>query len=321
MRAIIGPQPLTPEWFEAHDKYISATAIARIMAGEGVAVWGEMTGRLPRFQGNKATRRGQRHEAMILQDYADDTNALVCGGLPMMIDPDCPCLAATPDAFALALSGPSFIHWKDYIGKEIPEGSWGVEAKDTLSPAVAMELGEAESDWVPDKWMWQTQVQMAVTGWDRVDVAINLYGSLKVLRVKRNETLIAKCRVVAVDMMDHVTLNIQPELSPLDFSKEASQDAIKQLYGVNEGEIIDLSEAVAEAWEQYQQLGGTLSDLNKQVKAVETPRKTQQAIVLAGIGNAAFGKLPSGRLIKHTKVVVEERIAPGYTYPKLSLVK
>lgn len=319
MNIIIGPNPANrEEWLAARKKLITSTAVARIMRGEGFTVYHEMIGNVESFAGNRHTRRGNRFQRPTLEEYAEEANAIVLDGLPLLIDADCPHLAATPDAVATTVGETGFSHGVESLDT-LPPGDhrknleavlgnpdcYGVEAKTSLSPKVANELADGEdgSDIIPDDWMWQTHCQMACTGWNRVDMAILLFGKLKIRRVMRNEKLIAKCRSVAAEYADRVARKIEPPFEP---SLSVNQDAIKSLYNPT-GATINLNEEAAALWAKKAAASATATQADKDAKAYD-------AAMRAVFGNAETGILPDGSTLRIGKVEVAERVQASYEY-------
>ena len=321
MRFIIGPNPSNrEEWLAARQKLITSTTVARIMRGEGFTVYHELIGDIEPFAGNRATRRGNRFQRPTLEEYAEEANAMVMDGLPLLIDPDCPSLAATPDAVATAVGNLGLTHgvesldalapWDQPKNLEAVLGNpdcYGVEAKTSLSPKVATDLAEGEegSDIIPDDWMWQTHCQMACAGWNRVDMAILLFGKLKIRRVMRNAKLIAKCREVATEYADRVARKIEP---PFDPSLSANQDAIKSLYQPT-GATINLTAEAAALWAKKAAASATMNAAKKEAD-------TYDAAMRQVFGNAETGILPDGSTLRIGTVNCAERIQEAYSYTR-----
>jgi len=311
---IIGPNPSNrEEWLAARRQLITATDIARIMRNDGFTVYHEKKGDLPEFAGNRATRRGNRFQKPTLEEYAEEANAHVFDGLPLLIDPDCPALAATPDAMAVGplVSGTPGV--STLSPNEIPslialQDSYGVEAKTTLSPKVSAELAEGEegSDVVPADWQWQTQTQMAVVGWEFVDVAILLFGKLKVRRIQRHPVLVDKCREIATEYADRIARNLEPPMFP---DSEANQDALKSIFAPAAGVEIDLSPENAELWARRQAAASNESAAKKAKEACDAEMRLL-------FGNAEIGRLPDGGMIRLGVVQCAERIQPAYAYSR-----
>jgi len=321
---IIGPLPTNrEEWLAARQKIITATDMARIMAGEGFVVFAEKTGQSEPFSGNKNTRRGKRFERPTLEEYADEANAFVCDGLPFLIDPDCPSLGATPDAVAMQYTGDPSDEGAGRLGTVTPVNdwwplgdpdSWGVEAKTSISADVAAQLaeGDDDSDFVPDAWMVQDQCQAAVCGWEVVDMAIFLFGRLRLRRVLRNDKLIDFYRATAVEYAERIAKNLPP---PINFDREACQSTIRSLYGsVDDSQRIELSCDAVAAWNEYKRLG-------PEQTAIEKERKRLQSIVLAELQNAGIG-LSAGKPFLKRKIVQRGSYEVSATsYPQLTAIK
>jgi predicted phage-related endonuclease len=311
---IIGPDTGTPEWLAERKLHVTATDVARIRTGEGFVVFAEKTGQVEPFGGSAATRRGQRYEQPILEEYGETKPADLLRNLPLLIDGDCPALAATPDALAETHDPNSIIIKDEYsqingdmLIKWDRADRWGVEAKFSLSPAVSRQLGEEGSDELPDKWIWQTQTQMAVTGWRFVDLAVLLFGRLKVYTVERNDKLVDACRATAVEMLDRVKRGLPP---PIDFDVAASQDAVRAMYGKpTVGKTIDLDAAAESVWARR-------DEAQKIESAAAKAKAAADAEMVALFQNAELGRLPSGATIRRATVNVKERVQAAYDYSR-----
>ncbi len=270
LQPIPGPASLTPEWFEAHRTHITATDIAPILGQSdyktALDVFAEKTGRVKPFEGNEFTRRGQRYEPVILADYSDSTGSIVRNPLPLFIHPSLAFLAATPDAEATTGTG----------------DVWGVEAKFSMSPARAAALGDEGTDDIPSDWLLQTQTQMSVMGWQRVDLAVLLYGRLKVYPVGRNDDLIGIIESAATEFNQRLANDDPPEP---DWEHEQTPKLIKAMYAPKAGLSVELSE-------QCELLWGSQTKLAEQIKELEKQRETIRARVLNEMGEAEIGELP-----------------------------
>lgn len=306
---IIGPSPTDREaWLAERARKITSTDITRIVRGEGWTIYHEKCGDIPPFAGNRATRRGNRFQRPTLEEYAEEANAVVFDGLPLLIDPDCPALAATPDAYAETADmgcPPEVVMDPGIVFR--PNG-WGVEAKTSLSVTVATTLAEGEegSDWVPEDWMWQVQTQMACAGWERVDMAILLFGKLKRRTVPRNPTLIDTCRAVATEYADRVARRLEPEFNP---DAAANQEAVRTLYRPIEGVTIDLSAEAAATWAKRAEAASAESAAKKDKDAYDAAMRAQ-------FGNAEIGLLPDGATLRLGTVHCKERIQAPYDYAR-----
>jgi hypothetical protein len=310
---IIGPSPANrDEWLSARQRLITSTDIAKIMRGEWWALYHTKLGDLPEFACNRATRRGNRFQRPTLEEYAEEANAVVYDNLPLLIDSDCPQLAASPDAFAFAAPEGTLPSVADVVHMDgvllASEGAYGVEAKTSLSISVATALaeGDDESDIMPQDWVWQAQVQMACTEWEYVDFAILLFGKLKRRRVVRNAYLIDAARSTAVEYTDRIARHLEP---PFDGAAAANQDAVKALYKPAVGVTIDLSQAAAETWAKRAAAAKIESDSKREKDAFDAALRAQ-------FGNAEIGTLPDGSTLRLGTVHCDERVQKAYDFTR-----
>ena len=295
---IIGPNPSDREaWLAARQQVITSTDIARIMRGDGFTVYHEKLGDVAPFAGNAHTRRGNRFQRPLLETYAEDNRAILLDWLPLIIDGDCPALAATPDAVSVkemdnwqAGTVTTLPHLGEDYGVELLTLGMGVEAKTSLSPRVAAELSEGDehSDCCPTDWIWQTQAQMACVGWEIVAVAILLFGKPVYRKVTRNAELVDKCRAVATEYAERVARRLEPTLVSVS---EANQASLKALYKPAMGKIIDLSPEAAEIWAKRSAASKAKSAAEKQTKAHESELR-------AIFADAEMGIMPDGSTLR-----------------------
>jgi len=273
---IIGPDPHTPEWYEVHKTHITATDIAPILGRSdyktALDVFAEKTGRIAPFGGNANTRRGQRYEPVILADYAEATGCIIENPLPLYFHPVLSFLAATPDARAkfgsVMMCGPGDCH--------------GVEAKYSMSPARGAQLGEEGTDFVPDDWLLQCQTQMAVMGWPRGDLAVLLYGRLRIYPIAREPDLIQTIEAAAKEFYERIVNDDPPEPQ---WEHEHTPSLIKALYGLKQGTEVELSAESESHWRNYRELG-------ELIKMHEAEMEVAKSRVLAYMKDAEIGLLP-----------------------------
>ena len=288
---IRGPMPHTQQWYDAHRTLVTASKIPAILGRSEYAtaldVFLEMTGRRPPFAGNEFTRRGNYYEPGIVADYCDRMAVEVEYPVPLLIHPKLPCLAATPDARRRADSNL-------------------VEAKYTVSRNRAEELGEEGTDHVPTDWMLQGQAQMAVTGADFVHFAVFLYGSLKIFEVLRHPKLIGTIEAAAKEMAERVANDDPPEP---DYEHEGAKGAIKILWGLREGEEIDLSDDAADVWAKRQEAAARESEAKRE-------KEWRDAELLGLMRGAQSARLPNGGTIRRGVVNVPEKTTAAYSYDR-----
>lgn len=267
LELIRGPMPDTPEWHAARKQHITATDVAAILGQSDyktpLDVFLEKTGRVAPFEGNVHTRRGKRYEGPILDDYAEDQAVTLEWPMPLLIHSTMAFLAATPDA------------------RRVSDGNL-VEAKFSMSAARAAELGDEGTDAVPTDWLLQTQTQMAVSGAEFVDIAVLLYGRLRVYHVERNADLIGIIEAAAGEMHARILADDPPEP---DYAHARARETINLLNGSKADGLVVLDDTLCELWAERQALKET-------IKRDETRVAEIDARVLHALGEAAAGAMP-----------------------------
>lgn len=265
--ALAGPMPLTPEWHAVRRSLITASDMAAVLGQSeyktALDVFAEKTGRVEPFAGNEATRRGQRYESVILADYAEQVGVELRHPLPLIIHPTLACLAATPDA------------------ERLDDGRL-VEAKLSMSPARARELGEEATDQVPDDWHLQVQAQLACCQRETADLAVLLYGRLRIYTIQRHDILIAIILDAAREMAERIANDDPPEP---DWHHARTPALIRSLYNLRHGEVVTLPQPCEALYAAYVELG----DQEKRLKA---ERDEAKAMLLHALGDAEIGRLP-----------------------------
>lgn len=268
---IIGPAPQTPEWFEERFNHIGASEAA---AACGVSPWKqpldiylEKRRLVEPFAGNDFTRLGSAMEPVIRAEFTHRTGIELISPVPLMIHPDTQFISASLDA----------LH-------DTPERR-PTETK-CSNWRRAAEWGEEGTDQIPEEYVIQCQQQMYVVGAERCDLAVLLDGrTLRLYTVNRHEALISRMIELETELWQRIQAGDPP--AP-NFRHPRTLDLIKNLYGVEEGESIDLTPPTCDTWRQYRELGD-------QIKALEENRETAKAQVLYAMGPAAIGNLDDGR--------------------------
>ena len=294
---IAGPAQHSPEWLAAHRTNVTASRMAAILGQSDYAtaldVFLEMTGRRPPFEGNEFTRRGTRYEPAIIGDYCETKGVEVEYPVPMFFHPTIHGFAASPDA----------IITPDRLGL--------VEAKWTMSAARAAELGEEGTDSIPADWIIQNQSQLAVMGAEYVDQAILLYGRLKVYRVQRHPGLIATIEAAAKEFIERIADDDAPEAN---YEHDGARAALRTLYGLDEGLVIDLTDDQADVWERRQDASARESAAKKEKEALD-------AEMLDILHGAAVAWTPEGGKISRKVITVGPKTVPGYEYERFYFSK
>jgi predicted phage-related endonuclease len=123
---------------------------------------------------------------------------------------------------------------------------------------------------------------MSVMGWPRVDLAVLLYGRLKIYPVERNDKLIGSIESAAKEMSERVANDDPPEP---DWNHPQTPQLIKELHGLRDGLAVELPQECEAFWVAYQGLGDDIRQREKE-------RDSIKARLLHAMGEAAIGQLP-----------------------------
>lgn len=294
---IAGPAQHTAEWLSVHRTHLTASRMPAVLGvseyDTAFGVYSEMTGQRPAFEGNEHTRRGTRYEPAIIADYAEQRGVEVIYPMPLYFDGQMPdILAASPDAGIVGLNE-------------------GAEAKLTMSRTRAYELGDDGTDAAPNDWIVQATTQMGVMGWDRVDLAVLLYGRLRVYPIHRDAELVRIIRDAAAEFMARVREKRPPEP---DWAHGSTLALLKAMHAVADASRVDLAADVEIAWDRYQEIGQQIRDLEK-AKAAEQSR------VLHAMGDAGMGVTPGGRVLERKIIERAAYECKATSYVRLTEVK
>lgn len=274
-------QPNTDEWLRARDGGVGASEAA---VASGVSeyetpreLYHRKRGELPPKEQTEAMRRGHLLEPIIVSEFSRVTG-LQIQQYPMglMQHQDHPIVLATPDA-------------------QITEKA-GLECKST-NWRLAKRLGQEGTEDVPNEWLCQVQQQMAVTGWERVHVAVWIdRDNFKTFCVERNQTAIELLIKYDLELWARIEAGDPP---PHEWTAD-SRDLMRALYReVHSDSVIRLDERQADLWARRCEFRQEAGRMYKRADALE-------AEFLAEIGNAAFAVLPGeDKMVRRKKIAKE----------------
>ncbi len=159
------------------------------------------------------------------------------------------------------------------------------------------ELGEQESDDIPNDWLVQAQQQMYVVGLDVCHVAVFLdIHTLKTYRVKRYEPFIENIIKKERELWERIENRDPPP--PIEHPR--TLQLARELFGTPENtDVKYLTDEAGEGWERRRQAG-------RLIKRLEARQEFEKAKVLFEIGNHYAGVLPGGKkMIRRKRIVAE----------------
>lgn len=267
---LVGPDPKTPEWYQARMSCIGASEAAAACGlspyAQPLDLYLEKRGMKPPKEETDAMRLGTLMEPVVISEYEHRTGyatkpcSLLFHGTNRFI-------GATPDRMVL-----------DQAGR------FPMDAKTTTFRRAA-EFGEEGSDQIPTDYLLQAQQQMYVTSAERCDIAVLLDGrTLRVYQVARHDDLIEMLVQAETELWQRIVDGNPPEPN---WTHPRTPELVRSLHGLQNDLVVELSEETSESWRRYQSLGD-------RIKILQEERDALKARVLYAMGEAATGRLADG---------------------------
>ena len=271
-RAVAWPD--TADWYALRSSGIGSSEIGAVVGCDEFCtareIYERKLGSLEEFEGNKATRFGKHNEPFVLSEFCrEEGEEVAVYPCPMIRHPEHPFMFGTPDA--------------DLRSGRLYEGK--VANFRQLS-----KWGPQGTDEIPERYLCQTQWQLAVAGRDECKLAVMIAGDeLRVYTIERNDRLIERLTEAAYEFWRRVVHRDPP---PFDTAHRSTRDLLRGLYGtIADDQVVALSSGSVAAWATYEELG-------KEIKELEAQQAEARAIVEAEIGNHLGGDLGNGKFIK-----------------------
>jgi putative phage-type endonuclease len=251
--------PITPEQLERRKSHIGSSDISSILGinpwRNAADLWVEKTGRLNASPSSEAANDGNKLEDLVL-DYAEEKLGQLRRNITIPW-PDCPIIESNLDAQRI-------------------NGAEPVEGKTTgINGPVVGEWGEDGTDQIPDYYIAQCTVHLAVTGAEVCFVPAWIGGRGKfIYEVRRNERVIEAIKEKALEFWDYVKRDIcPPDISP-------SIETIK-LMKREPKKIISIPPNLFTAWE----------DTKKAAEVAEAEADAAKKALLLSLGDAEAGEV------------------------------
>lgn len=257
-------------WLAERRTGIGGTDAANILGvGFGTAydVWLEKTRALPQVRPNEAMWWGSALEAVIAERYMVETGRKVWSPERVFYNDRWPVLRGTPDRLCIGLAR-------------------GVEVK-TASFHARESWGEPGTDRIPDGYLVQCAVYMAVTGFPQWDVAALIGGNdFRLYHVRRNEEFEAfLIERLTAWWTRHVEGGEPPPLTGADSTSRALSRAFARDMDVRLDPTPD-----AEMW------AGVLGMARGEIERLELTRKEAENNLKALLGDATEMRTESWRI-------------------------
>jgi putative phage-type endonuclease len=287
---IVVAEPHTPEWYAARLTGIGASEAAAACGlseySQPRELYHRKRGEIPDVDETAAMRLGISLEPAVRAEFVHQTGLQIAQSpMPMYRSGSEPFVLATPDALL--------------------ETGDGLETK-TTTWRMASRLGAQETDEVPTDWLCQVQQQMYVMNWTACHIGALIDGrTLKRFCVGRHDGVIEGILSAERELWERIQNGDPP---PINWSHSRAIELVRELHQAVNSDTVSLSDESVAAWAEYERLGA-------EIKTADARRDQLKARVLAEIGNAGFGDLGDGYMIKRS-----ETIRKSYTVAETSFI-
>lgn len=266
---------------EARKSRVGASEVAAILClnedQTPLDVWMVKTARKPHFEGNEHTRRGQRHEAQILEWLAEDLGRRIATDCPTVIHSG-GLAAATPDGFVL--SGAEMKYFAEVCVKADGGAVWELIELQELGAVV--ELAETKSTLksirdeseIPVSWLIQAQWQMLCTGLKKCHLGIfgPMVSNYQRFEITFNQEFADELLAQVTEWWRvHIFGDKMPELT--------DESDVQLLYPQDDRTTIEASEAMYKAVCELNTLKAQMKDLDAKIQPLRDR-------ITIGIGSA-----------------------------------
>lgn len=299
---VTGPMPRTPRWHALRTLnrsrarrpvVLDATDASAVVCGMSphstpLHLYLERRGELSRQLTAEQQQKmdfAAKLQPIILEACGKRTGVEVFGDQPMYFHPQHPWMACTPHGIA---------HRAD------DHSEYGIKCVATSfrrydsSGANPHAYGQDGSDQVPVTCLLQTQWQMAVMGWDKVDVAALFdAATLRIYPITRDETIVDQLIAGGQQMVDAILNNDPPDPQ---WDHHDTRSALQALFGRHESApAANFTDEQDNWWWQYRQLG-------EQIREIESRRTELHNRLLAEFHGGTQARLPGGQSLKRSVV-------------------
>lgn len=275
-------EPGTTNWMEARSTGIGASECAAA-CGVGqydtpLHVYLRKRGELPPIDETEDMWWGKELEPSVCRGFTRKTGIKVSQyPCPMLRHPDYPYMLATPDA---RLESDELLECK------------------TRNIWTGKELGEEGTDQLPENVWMQAQQQLSVTGLEVCHVATLIDRRLKIHRVERSDSIIARIVELEGELWERIQTGNAPEPS---WNHPATAELIKELNGVETGKTVILGNDIADIWREQK-------DIADRMKELKETRDSLRAKVAFAMGDAAIAMFEANNGVPCDFEVVRKQI-------------
>jgi putative phage-type endonuclease len=277
-------------WLAARRTGIGASEVAAVLGlspyESPLDVYCHKLGLVPEKAETEAMRWGLRLEPLLAAEYAERTGWPLVATQVFLRHPDKPFLLATLDG--------------------VRADGRPVELK-TVGLRRAAELGVDGDDGLPTAWQCQLHAQMLTSGQPVADLAALIGGQeFRLYTVEADPRLLTLIEDRLTEFWGHVERREPP---PAERPSDAR--LMPSLFPDPAG-VVACDEHVQHMVEEYERLG-------PEIRTAEQQRDRLKAGILQALGDAEFGGLPDGRMLRRKVIEVGEKVVTRQAYRYVDL--
>ena len=265
------------EWLQARKEFITASDVAAILGFDkrrtAAHVYAEKRGLVDPEPDSPTLRRGRMLESSVVGWYAEDTGYSVERHEHRLeVHPDLPWLAASRDATAIT-------PFKDRrnVEAKTARSRYGARGEEEDE-----KWGETGTDEVPRNYIPQTQIQMAVGGFDVTDVPVLIAGNdFRIYYVPRSPAFIDLAIGKLAEFMNMVRTGVPP---PFDFTHSKTLELVQELYPNVESRLVELGA-------EWLDIATDLENVRAIGRAADKREKQIKALIFDAVGEAELGRV------------------------------
>lgn len=274
----------TQAWWDARKTGIGASRAAAVLRipptdeqdaqdvsqyGGPLLVYHECRGELTPSPDNEDTLAGRALEAGVATLYEHRIGQSVIHPMPMYRHPEWSYMLATPDVWV--------------------SPTRGAELKVSNPQILARIRDQGVAEAVPD-YVVQCQQQMAVMGWQVVDLAVLVGKRLHVFELERSDELIEMLAEAEAELWRRIEQGDPPDFDP---TEPRSLDLVKRLHPSIRPGIVRFPAHVVELQAEYEELCRQEREIGKRKEQIRAEQ-------LYLIGDHEGGALPDGRYLRRS---------------------
>lgn len=233
-------------WLRERRNVIGASEVGTILGltpyASPYSLWAQKVGLLPEVEETLPMWFGRKAEPIIAERYEIETGRRLIdkGDYWTVTHPDYSWLRATPDRLV----------------------SYGADQHGAveLKTIGARNGGDWDENTAPLTYDAQLQIQLACLGYDRGEIAAMIGNNrFLIIERERNDDFLDTAYPVLHEFWQCVQTGEPPSID----GTEATARALKKLHPLDNGEVVEVSDAIAKEWHEAQEMKGVVRELEE----------------------------------------------------------